>query len=74
MAGQFHRQQRAVADQVRAALEDMPDYARLTPDQQSDLATRLEQGDCVADALKTVLGRVPKVALRNLIRDLGSKC
>lgn len=62
------------ADLVRAALEDMPGYARLTPDQQSDLATRLEQGDCVADALKAVVGRVPTVALRNLIRDLGSKC
>lgn len=62
------------ADLVRAALEDMPGYARLTADQQSDLATRLEQGDCVADTLKAVIGRVPTVALRNLIRDLGSKC
>lgn len=62
------------ADLVRVALEDMPGYARLKPEQQADLARRLEEGECVADSLKTVLGRVPTVALRNLIRDLGSKC
>jgi hypothetical protein len=59
---------------VRAALEDMPGYSRLTPDKQFELARRLEDGECAADALKTTLGRVPAIALRNLIRDLGSKC
>jgi chromosome segregation ATPase len=62
------------ADDVRAALEDMPGYSRLTPDKQFELARRLEDGECAADALKTTLGRVPAIALRNLIRDLGSKC
>ena len=38
------------------------------------MAQRLEGGECAADALKATLGRVPAIALRNLIRDLGSKC
>ncbi|MBX9456208.1 MAG: hypothetical protein KL863_09405 [Rhizobium sp.] len=59
---------------VRTALEDMPGYDRLTPDKQIELARRLENGECVADALKSTLGRVPAISLRNLIRDLGSKC
>ena len=59
---------------VRNALDDMPGYGRLTPDKQIELARRLEDGECVADALKAALGRVPAIALRNLIRDLGSKC
>ncbi len=59
---------------VAAALSDMPGYQRLTPDQQAELVTRLEKGDCVAAALKDVVGRVSAVALRNLIRDLGSQC
>lgn len=62
------------ADAVREALEDMPGYGRLTPDKQIELAQRLEDGECAANALKTTLGRVPAIALRNLIRDLGSKC
>jgi chromosome segregation ATPase len=62
------------ADDVRDALEDMPGFGRLTPDKQIELAQRLEDGECAADALKTTLGRVPAIALRNLIRDLGSKC
>lgn len=62
------------ADDVRDALEDMPGFSRLTPDKQIELARRLEDGECAADALKTTLGRVPAIALRNLIRDLGSKC
>jgi DNA repair exonuclease SbcCD ATPase subunit len=65
--------QRSSAD-VRNALEGMPGYARLAQDKQDELARRLEDGECVADALKNSLGRVPAVALRNLIRDLGSKC
>lgn len=62
------------SDAVRNALADMPGFSRLTPDKQGDLAARLESGECVADALKASLGRVPAIALRNLIRDLGSKC
>jgi chromosome segregation ATPase len=62
------------ANTVRNALADMPGFSRLTPDKQSDLAARLERGECVADALKASLGRVPAIALRNLIRDLGSEC
>lgn len=62
------------ADAVREALADMPGFSRLTPEKQVDLATRLEGGECVANALKASLGRVPAIALRNLIRDLGSKC
>lgn len=62
------------ANDVRDALEDMPGFSRLTPDKQIELAQRLEDGECAADALKTTLGRVPAIALRNLIRDLGSKC
>lgn len=65
---------RRAANDVRDALEDMPGYDRLTPDKQIELARRLEDGECVADALKVTLGRVPAIALRNLIRDLGSKC
>ncbi|MGV3552924.1 hypothetical protein [Rhizobium sp.] len=66
--------QRRDADAVRNALDDMPGYGRLTPEQQVALARRLEDGACAADALKVTLGRVPAIALRNLIRDLGSKC
>lgn len=62
------------AEDVREALEDVPGFSRLTPDKQIELARRLEDGECAADALKTTLGRVPAIALRNLIRDLGSKC
>lgn len=62
------------AEDVREALEDMPGFTRLTQDKQIELARRLEDGECAADALKATLGRVPAVALRNLIRDLGSKC
>ncbi|UVC11050.1 hypothetical protein IHQ71_10980 [Rhizobium sp. TH2] len=62
------------SDAVRNALADMPGFSRLTPDKQGDLAARLESGECVADALKASLGRVPAIALRNLIRDLGSRC
>jgi chromosome segregation ATPase len=62
------------ANTVRNALADMPGFSRLTSDKQGDLAARLESGECVADALKASLGRVPAIALRNLIRDLGSKC
>jgi hypothetical protein len=62
------------ANAVREALADMPGFSRLTPEKQTDLAARLENGECVADALKASLGRVPAIALRNLIRDLGSKC
>lgn len=62
------------ADDVRDALEDMPGFSRLAPDKQIELARRLEDGECAADALKSTLGRVPAIALRNLIRDLGSKC
>jgi chromosome segregation ATPase len=62
------------ADDVRDALEDMPGFGRLTPEKQIELARRLEEGECAADALKSTLGRVPAIALRNLIRDLGSKC
>lgn len=62
------------AEDVRDALADMPGFSRLTPDKQEELAQRLEDGECAADALKTTLGRVPAIALRNLIRDLGSKC
>lgn len=65
---------RREAEDVRDALEDMPGYSRLTPDKQIELARRLEEGECAADALKATLGRVPAIALRNLIRDLGSKC
>lgn len=65
---------RRAADDVRDALEDMPGYSRLTPDKQAELARRLVDGECAADALKAALGRVPAIALRNLIRDLGSKC
>ena len=65
---------RREAGDVRDALEDMPGYGRLTPDKQIELARRLEEGECAADALKATLGRVPAIALRNLIRDLGSKC
>jgi len=62
------------ADDVRDALKDMPGFGRLTPDKQIELARRLEDGACVNDALNATLGRVPAIALRNLIRDLGSKC
>ena len=61
-------------DAVRAALADMPGFDRLSAGKKGELARRLEDGECVADALKATLGRVPAIALRNLIRDLGSKC
>jgi predicted nucleic acid-binding Zn-ribbon protein len=46
----------------------------LTPEQTSDLASRLIQGDCVGESLKATMGRVPVLLLRDLIRDLNSDC
>jgi chromosome segregation ATPase len=60
--------------EVRRALDAMPGFGRLTAEKQAELTQKLEDGECVADALKATLGRVPAIALRNLIRDLGSKC
>ena len=59
---------------VREALADLPGFSRMAPDKQTELAERLENGECVVDALKATLGRVPAIALRNLIQDLGRKC
>jgi chromosome segregation ATPase len=59
---------------VASALSDTPGYAGLSAAKQALLAEKLEQGECVSDALKAAFGRVPAVALRNLIRDLGSRC
>ena len=59
---------------VREALANMPGFGRMAPDKQTELAERLENGECVVAALKATLGRVPAIALRNLIQDLGRKC
>jgi chromosome segregation ATPase len=46
----------------------------LTSAQKMKLEEQLIQGECVADSLKTALGRVPVLMLRDLIRDLNSDC
>ncbi|MBB1247677.1 hypothetical protein [Rhizobium sp. G21] len=61
-------------EDVQSALEDMPGYDNLSPAKQKTLLQLLSDGQCVTDALKSVYGRVPAAALRNLLRDLRGAC
>ncbi|WP_137153626.1 hypothetical protein [Rhizobium sp. FKL33] len=61
-------------DDVQNALVDMPGYDNMSPAKQKKLFELLSDGQCVTDALKSVYGRVPAAALRNLLRDLGGAC
>jgi chromosome segregation ATPase len=61
-------------DDVLNALQDMPGYDNLSAAKQKTLFDLLSDGQCVTDALKSVYGRVPAAALRNLLRDLRGAC
>ncbi|MBL0372900.1 hypothetical protein JJB09_12770 [Rhizobium sp. KVB221] len=59
---------------VRAAVQDLPGFGKLSADKQDNLVNMLERGECVTDSLRATYGNVPRVPLRNLIRDLASSC
>jgi len=61
-------------DDVERAVADMPGYSSLSEARQQTLVDMLESGECVATSLKATYGRVPAVALRNLLRELGGAC
>ena len=68
--------QKQVRDESRVTsfLESATGAGNLTPAQKAGLKAQLIQGECVVDSLKTALGRVPVLMLRDLIRDLNSDC
>ena len=59
---------------VETALERTPGLSRLTAQKRDTLRRQLLSGSCVAAALEDAFGRVPVIALRNMIRDLDSDC
>ena len=59
---------------VEQAVADMPGFSNLSEARQQKLVDMLESGECVATSLKATYGRVPAVALRNLLRELGGAC
>lgn len=59
---------------VESVLTTAPGLDTLDVAAMKTLGDRLVEGACVTDALDDVFERVPLVALRNLIRDLGSDC
>jgi DNA repair exonuclease SbcCD ATPase subunit len=59
---------------VAQAIERTPGLDRLTGAQRTQLEQTLVSGECVTNALGSVLNRVPILALRGLMRDLDSDC
>lgn len=59
---------------VAQAIEKTPGLDRLTGTQRTQLEQTLVSGECVTNALGSVLNRVPILALRGLMRDLDSDC
>lgn len=61
----------ALVDKV---LADTPGIDRLTSENRQRLHDMLVSGQCVTTGLRAVFPSVPVVTLRNLMRDLKSKC
>lgn len=59
---------------VAQVIERTPGLDRLTGTQRTQLEQTLVSGECVTNALGSVLNRVPILALRGLMRDLDSDC
>lgn len=59
---------------VAQVIERTPGLDRLTGAQRTQLEQTLVSGECVTNALGSVLNRVPILALRDLMRDLDSDC
>ena len=59
---------------VEQALRKAPGLKALGGPQRQTLHNKLVDGACVTDALEDILGRVPVLTLRSLIRDLDSPC
>lgn len=59
---------------VAQVIERTPGLDRLTGAQRTQLEQTLVSGECVTNALGSVLNRVPILALRGLMRDLDSDC
>ncbi len=59
---------------IDAALARTPGLGSLSQGDGQRLRALLISGACVTTALETVFERVPVIALRNLMRDLGSGC
>lgn len=59
---------------VVAAMENTPGLERLSKPDYDRLKTALISGQCVTAGLEAVFDRVPVITLRNLMRDLKSKC
>jgi len=62
------------ANLVSGFIDSATGAGNLTDGQKEELKAQLVKGECVADSLKTALGRVPVLMLRDLIRDLNSDC
>lgn len=59
---------------VATAIEAVPALAELTEARRGELQARLEGGDCLSAALPAVLGKVPVLAMRDMIRLLEGDC
>ncbi|MCC0015219.1 MAG: hypothetical protein H6878_02825 [Rhodobiaceae bacterium] len=59
---------------VAAAVDAVPALSGLAPEVRSNLQSRLENGECLSSALPAVLGQVPVLAMRDMIRLLEGDC
>ncbi|CAN7612141.1 hypothetical protein LJR030_001477 [Rhizobium sp. LjRoot30] len=59
---------------VERALSGAPGLDGLSSSDRLTLKQMLVTGECVTTSLESVLGKVPVISLRNLIRDLKSSC
>lgn len=62
------------AFEVERALSGAPGLDGLNSTERLTLKQKLVAGECVTTSLESVLGKVPVISLRNLIRDLKSNC
>ncbi|OJT99718.1 MAG: hypothetical protein BGN83_03825 [Rhizobium sp. 63-7] len=62
------------AFEVERALSGAPGLDGLSSADRLTLKQKLVAGECVTTSLESVLGKVPVISLRNLIRDLKSSC
>ena len=60
--------------QVASAMKAIPALSELSTDLRADLQSRLETGECLSSALPAVLGQVPVLAMRDMIRLLEGDC
>ncbi|MCB1477523.1 MAG: hypothetical protein KDJ62_01325 [Rhodobiaceae bacterium] len=60
--------------QVASAVNAVPALSSLPSQTRADLQSRLEGGECLSSAMPAVLGHVPVVAMRDMIRLLEGDC